>query len=38
MLLPNRQMNNQRYQFTTDRIDMTLYECFGIGFYWQRYM
>ena len=31
MLLPNRQMNNQRYQFTTDRIDMTLYECFGKG-------
>lgn len=31
MLLPNRQMNNQRYKFTTDRIDMTLYECFGKG-------
>lgn len=29
MILPNRQMNNQRYQITNDRIDMTLYECFG---------
>lgn len=31
MLLPNRQMNNQRYQITTDRIDMSLDECFGKG-------
>lgn len=31
MILPNRQMNNKRYQITNDRIDMTLYECFGKG-------
>lgn len=31
MILPNRQMNNQRYQITNDRIDMTLYECFDKG-------
>lgn len=31
MILPNRQMNNQRYEITNDRLDMTLYECFGIG-------
>lgn len=31
IILPSRQMNNQRYQVTTDRIDMTLYECFDKG-------
>lgn len=31
MLLPNRQMNNERYQITEDRIDLTLYECFQNG-------
>lgn len=31
MLLPERQMNNQRYSFTEDRIDLTLYECFENG-------
>lgn len=33
MLLPvgARAMNNQRYLFTEDRIDATLYQCFGKG-------
>lgn len=31
MLLPERQMNNQRYCITEDRIDLTLYECFENG-------
>jgi hypothetical protein len=31
MLLPKRQMNNQRYSVTEDRIDLTLYECFEKG-------
>ena len=33
MLLPEgaRGMNNQRYLFTEDRIDVTLYQCFGKG-------
>ncbi len=31
MLLPERQMNNQRYSVTEDRIDLTLYECFEKG-------
>lgn len=31
MLLPERQMNNQRYSITEDRIDLTLYECFKNG-------
>ena len=31
MLLPDRKMNNYRYQVTEDRIDMTLYEAFDKG-------
>lgn len=31
MLLPERQMNNQRYSVTEDRIDLTLHECFEKG-------
>ena len=31
MLLPDRKMNPFRYQVTEDRIDLTLYECFGGG-------
>ena len=31
MLLPERQMNNQRYSVAEDRIDLTLYECFEKG-------
>lgn len=31
ILLPERQMNNERYQFTEDRIDLTLYESFRNG-------
>ncbi len=33
MLLPDgcRAMNNQRYQMTEDRMDVTLYQCFGKG-------
>lgn len=31
MLLPERKMNNQRYDVTEDRIDLTLYECFENG-------
>jgi hypothetical protein len=31
MLLPERQMNIQRYRVTEDRIDSTLYECFDKG-------
>lgn len=31
MLLPKRQMNNQRYKITEDRIDLTLYNCFKDG-------
>ncbi len=31
MLLPNRYMNNQRYRITEDRIDLSIYECFGKG-------
>ena len=33
MLLPNgaRAMNNQRYQFVEDRIDATVFQCFGKG-------
>lgn len=31
MLLPNRQMNNERYILYEDRIDSTLYECFKGG-------
>lgn len=31
MLLLERQMNNQRYRITEDRIDLTLYECFEKG-------
>lgn len=31
MILPKRQMNNQRYSVAEDRIDLTLYECFGKG-------
>lgn len=31
MLLPERQMNNQRYRVAEDRIDLTLYECFENG-------
>lgn len=31
MILPKRQMNNQRYSVTEDRIDLTLYECFEKG-------
>ena len=31
MLLPERQMNIQRYSVTEDRIDLTLYECFETG-------
>lgn len=29
ILLPCRSMNNQRYSAAEDRIDLTLYECFG---------
>ncbi len=29
--LPERKMNNERYNVTEDRIDWTLYECFGKG-------
>ncbi|MDY4544426.1 MAG: hypothetical protein SPE00_03805 [Bacilli bacterium] len=31
MLLPKREMNNQRFRITEDRIDSTLYECFDKG-------
>ena len=31
MLLPARKMNYERYQFTEDRIDLTLYESFRNG-------
>lgn len=31
MLLPQRQMNKQRYRFTEDRIDLTIYESFDKG-------
>lgn len=33
MLLPDgcRTMNNQRYQIAEDRVDVTLYQCFGRG-------
>ena len=31
MLLPERQMNLQRFRFAEDRIDLSLYECFDKG-------
>lgn len=31
MLLPERQMNPQRFRFAEDRIDLSLYECFDNG-------
>ena len=31
MLLPDREMNSKRYEFSQDRIDKSLYECFPGG-------